>query len=492
MNTYPEQDCFRRDVPKDAAEILANDILKEQATRINEDALIRASIADETTARAQRDSQLELWFNTEEADRISADNALGVQIADEATDRSDADTLLAAAISAEEEARIAADTSLGDAIVDEEDARIAADKALDSRLDAIEPFAMTEAEKTKLAGIAAGAEVNVNADWDSVSGASQILNKPDIPDSMFDFSDHSRFIFGDNAYGSSNITGSANSIVKSGFYRLPGDVGTDGPEAGITYHLLHIQNGVSENFAVQHAYQAGVAVKSYIRVKNNGTWGSWKKLWNSENGGSGSGLDADLLDGLHSSSFATAAQGAKADAALPSTSYTAADVLTKIKTVAGGGSGLDSDLVRGLAPVFTAASALPVLQYSVSDFNTIPYYGVLFVTTASPANAPLAGYSVGLQMAMNNDINYKVQFVMSNNDGAVYSRRQAAGTWGNWSKIWNSTNDGSGSGLETDKIPFATKTGTSTGSQGQASFDASYLYLCTATNVWKRVALTSF
>ena len=43
-----------------------------------------------------------------------------------------------------------------------------------------------------------------------------------------------------------------------------------------------------------------------------------------------------------------------------------------------------------------------------------------------------------------------------------------------------------------DKIPFATKTGTSTGSQGQASFDASYLYLCTATNAWKRVALTSF
>jgi hypothetical protein len=41
-------------------------------------------------------------------------------------------------------------------------------------------------------------------------------------------------------------------------------------------------------------------------------------------------------------------------------------------------------------------------------------------------------------------------------------------------------------------IPFSTKTGTSTGSQGQMSFDASYLYLCTATNVWKRVALTSF
>ena len=40
----------------------------------------------------------------------------------------------------------------------------------------------TTAEASKLSGIATGAEVNVNADWDSVSGDSQILNKPDILD----------------------------------------------------------------------------------------------------------------------------------------------------------------------------------------------------------------------------------------------------------------------------------------------------------------------
>lgn len=36
----------------------------------------------------------------------------------------------------------------------------------------------TTAEKTKLSGITAGAEPNVNADWTSASGDSQILNKP--------------------------------------------------------------------------------------------------------------------------------------------------------------------------------------------------------------------------------------------------------------------------------------------------------------------------
>jgi hypothetical protein len=39
----------------------------------------------------------------------------------------------------------------------------------------------TDALKTKLDGIEAGAEVNVKADWDATSGDAEILNKPDIP-----------------------------------------------------------------------------------------------------------------------------------------------------------------------------------------------------------------------------------------------------------------------------------------------------------------------
>jgi hypothetical protein len=40
--------------------------------------------------------------------------------------------------------------------------------------------ALTAADKTKLDGIAAGAEVNVNADWNAASGDAQILNKPTL------------------------------------------------------------------------------------------------------------------------------------------------------------------------------------------------------------------------------------------------------------------------------------------------------------------------
>jgi hypothetical protein len=39
----------------------------------------------------------------------------------------------------------------------------------------------TTTEKNKLAGIASGAEINVNADWNATSGDAQILNKPTIP-----------------------------------------------------------------------------------------------------------------------------------------------------------------------------------------------------------------------------------------------------------------------------------------------------------------------
>jgi hypothetical protein len=58
-----------------------------------------------------------------------------------------------------------------------------------------------------------------------------------------------------------------------------------------------------------------------------------------------------------STAYATAAQGATADAALPSASYTAADVLTKIKTVDGAGSGLDADLLDGQSSAYYATAA---------------------------------------------------------------------------------------------------------------------------------------
>lgn len=52
----------------------------------------------------------------------------------------------------------------------------------------------TADEKAKLANIQAGAEANVNADWNAVTGDSAILNKPTIPTATSDLTNDSGFI----------------------------------------------------------------------------------------------------------------------------------------------------------------------------------------------------------------------------------------------------------------------------------------------------------
>lgn len=52
----------------------------------------------------------------------------------------------------------------------------------------------TSAEKSKLAGIQSGAEVNVNADWNAVSGDAKILNKPTIPSKLSDLTNDGNFV----------------------------------------------------------------------------------------------------------------------------------------------------------------------------------------------------------------------------------------------------------------------------------------------------------
>lgn len=52
----------------------------------------------------------------------------------------------------------------------------------------------TTAEKNKLAGIEAGAEANVNADWNAASGDAAILNKPTIPSKVSDLTNDLNFI----------------------------------------------------------------------------------------------------------------------------------------------------------------------------------------------------------------------------------------------------------------------------------------------------------
>jgi len=72
--------------------------------------------------------------------------------------------------------------------------------------------------------------------------------------------------------------------------------------------------------------------------------------------GSGSNLDADLLDGHSSAYFATQTDMDAAEAWFQSIPSTAANILTAVKTVDGTGSGLDADLLDGHETTYFSVS----------------------------------------------------------------------------------------------------------------------------------------
>jgi microcystin-dependent protein len=91
---------------------------------------------------------------------------------------------------------------------------------------------MTGADKTKLDGVAAGAEVNVNADWNSGAGDSQILNKPST--------------FAPSAHATNHKSGGSDAI-KLDELAAPTDVMT--LDASLTAHgLMQKYPGGTSNF----------------------------------------------------------------------------------------------------------------------------------------------------------------------------------------------------------------------------------------------------
>ena len=132
-------------------------------------------------------------------------------------------------------------------------------------------------------------------------------------------------------------------------------------------------------------------------------------ILDSSAGGAGKLITADK--------FATAAQGAKADAALPASSYTAADVLTKIKTVDGAGSGLDADTVDGqqasaFQPASSAINTSNIGSQSVSNADTVDgQHASAFATAAQgekadaaqPAATAINTSNIGAQSVSNAD-----------------------------------------------------------------------------------------
>jgi hypothetical protein len=90
-------------------------------------------------------------------------------------------------------------------------------------------------------------------------------------------------------------------------------------------------------------------------------------VWRAANDGSGSGLDADLLDGQQGSYYADV-PARLGFTPLNAAAYTAADVRSKLLTVDGSGSGVDADLLDG----YHAADLLPTASLAANGWCRLP------------------------------------------------------------------------------------------------------------------------
>ena len=80
---------------------------------------------------------------------------------------------------------------------------------------------------------------------------------------------------------------------------------TNGPSGGSYYHPFSFEyntkggTGNMTQFAIPYNNAEGV----YFRSRYSSVWTGWNEMWHSGNDGTGSGLDADLLDGQHGSYY---------------------------------------------------------------------------------------------------------------------------------------------------------------------------------------------
>ena len=109
--------------------------------------------------------------------------------------------------------------------------------------------AFTDAEKTKLTGIATGAEVNVQSDWNASSGDAQILNKPALASGAV-VDDTTPQLGGDLETNSNNILSAHNS--------------TDVIADGTAHFTVTVSGGKYYIDAVQQATLKFERNKSYV------------------------------------------------------------------------------------------------------------------------------------------------------------------------------------------------------------------------------------
>jgi hypothetical protein len=185
-----------------------------------------------------------------------------------------------------------------------------------------------------------------------------------------------------------------------------------------------------------------------------------KLVWNSGNDGSGSGLDADLLDGVHGSSFLRSDGNDETTGALTISGSATSGGIT---TVSQYHSGADNLILKGnnvgISSIFFQSEKDGTNINHTSDFGFLQFhsYGT---STSGEANELILGVS--------NDADDCVIVNAPSATGFKFRTGASATDY----TVWHAGNDGSGSGLDADLLDGNQASAFATSAQGTLATNA--------------------
>jgi hypothetical protein len=250
-----------------------------------------------------------------------------------------------------------------------------------------------------------------------------------------DYTTDTNYWTGTNAHGAYNM----NDLFArgSGFIDVWGSP-TGRPPSGSHFNgfqALHYSASNTYHHGMQMVMSAGNPSNTYLRGwwANGGSGYAWQKIWTDGNDGSGSGLDADLLDGQQGSYYYPASN--------PNGYITSADGGS-----AGSVSGITSNRIvyGGSARKSTQVSTFAGVN-EVTGF----YFG------SGVSGAPTTDWINYMHAAGNSwssSNNYSFQLTHAFHSDNLWVSRTTNGSQSTARKIWDSASDGAGSGLDADLL----------------------------------------
>jgi hypothetical protein len=240
-------------------------------------------------------------------------------------------------------------------------------------------------------------------------------------------SDFGPLVIPDSALASVKVTAAAQALStfaglfganRCGFYSV--QAASDGPVAGHSYHCYNLVDAANPGaFAAQLAIDISDVNAIFLRLLISGAPSAWFRLWHSGNDGAGSGLDADLLDGISSGSFARvdAPTNFTTVPTINGQAIIRADTIGSQSVASAANAGtLDNIDSTSFARV-DAASNFTVAP-SISGYAIITAQNIGTQTVANAANATNAG-TAGVANSVAAGVISDISVQSANKDGSI-------------------------------------------------------------------------